>query len=307
MEGAPLGPGEVLAFLSAFSFAAASVSVAKSGRASGDNGAFLSIIVTALGAFLVWALAQVLHGPPVHTYNLIGVFWFVVSGLLTIVIGRGLFFKSIIHLGAIRASAVSRLNPFFSVLIAATLLGEVISVQAGAGMLLIALSFGILIERILSRHNAGMSSADAPLSLTSYSYGTGSALAYAVGYTTRKFGLLHIPDSNLGTLIGAVSGLVSYFVASIFSPQYRATLRNLFVTTTRWHVLAACFVSVGQIAQFGAIKYIEISRVVMITSTEILFSIFLSVFVLKTERRPDGLTIVAVVVGSVGVALVAVR
>src|SRR4051812_38957358 len=82
----------------------------KSGVGSGDNGAFLSILVTALAAFLVWALVNALHGPGMQTYNVPGVTWFIISGLLTIVIGRALFFKSIIHLGAIRASAVNRLN-----------------------------------------------------------------------------------------------------------------------------------------------------------------------------------------------------
>src|SRR3954469_9714767 len=71
--------------------------------------------------------------------------------------------------------------------------------------------------------------------------------------------------------------------------------------------LAACFVSVGQLAQFAAIKYIEVSRVVVITSTEIFISIFLSVYVLKTECRPDLATLAAAVLASIGVALVALR
>jgi len=275
---------------------------------SGDNGAFLSILVTALAAFLVWALVNALHGPGMQTYNVPGVTWFIISGLLTIVIGRALFFKSIIHLGAIRASAVNRLNPLFSVFLAALLLGEVITPQAGAGMLMIGLSFGVLISRLLSRHPGQRpQAAGQPVSIVSYTYGTASALAYAFGYATRKFGLMHIADSNLGTLIGASSGLAGYILASLFSAQYTETLRNLPATTTRWHVLAACFVSVGQLAQFAAIKYIEVSRVVVITSTEIFISIFLSVYVLKTERRPDLATLAAAVLASIGVALVALR
>jgi drug/metabolite transporter (DMT)-like permease len=308
MEDALPGLGEALAVLSAFSFAAASVCIAKSGRGSGDNGAFLSIIVTAFAAFLVWALAQTLQGADVYKYDLVGVIWFIVSGLLTIVFGRALFFKSIVYLGAIRASAVSRLNPFFSVILAAMLLGEVVTVQAGAGMVMIAFSFGILISRMLSRQQTHHAySTEQAISLLSYSYGTASALAYALGYTARKFGLIHIPDSNLGTLIGAASGLASYLFASLFSAQYRATLKNLRLTTTRWHVLAACFVSAGQLAGFAAIKYIEVSRVAMIASVDIFISIFLSVYVLKIEKRPDMTTMAAILLASCGVALVAIR
>ena len=118
---------------------------------------------------------------------------------------------------------------------------------------------------------------------------------------------MHIADSNPGTLVGAISGLVSYLLACMFSRQYLETLTTLPSTTTRWHALAAGFKSIGQIAQFAAIKYIEVSRAVVITSTEIFISIFLSVYVVKTERRPDLATMSAVGLASVGVALVALR
>ena len=294
--------------LAAFSYAAAGVSVAKSGPGSGDNGAFLSIVVTALAASLVWALAYALQGPAAQSYDGRGIAWFVASGLLTIVIGRALFFKSIVHLGAIRASAVNRLIPFFSVLLAALLLGEVITLQAGAGMLLIAISFALLIGRLLSRQSGQRTQATGqPHRLFSYVFGAASALAYALGYVARKFGLAHIADSNLGTLIGAAAGLAGYLVACLFSTQYAETLKNLFATTTRWHVLAACFISVGQLSQFAAIKFIEVSRVAVITSTDIFISIFLSVYVLKTETRPDVATLVAAILATAGVALVALR
>ena len=44
---------------------------------------------------------------------------------------------------------------------------------------------------------------------------------------------------------------------------------------------------------------------VMISSTEIFFSMFLAVYVLKTERRPDGMTLVAALTAMAGVVLVA--
>ena len=264
--------------------------------------------MTALTASLVWALFYALHGPATESYDARGIAWFVASGLLTIVIGRALYFKSIIHLGAIRASAVNRLIPFFSVLLAALLLGEVITLQAGFGMLLIATSFALLISSMLSRQSGRRAqAAGQPIRLFAYAFGTTSALAYALGYVARKFGLLHIPDSNLGTLIGAAAGLAGYLLASLLNAQYAKTLRTLFARTTRWHVLAACFISVGQLSQFAAIKFIEVSRVAVITSTDIFISIFLSVYVLKTERRPDLATLAAAMLATIGVALVAFR
>jgi drug/metabolite transporter (DMT)-like permease len=61
-------------------------------------------------------------------------------------IGRVFLYASIQHLGAMRASALKRLNPFFAVLLGVGVLGESLSGRAGWGVLLIVLSFAILIR-----------------------------------------------------------------------------------------------------------------------------------------------------------------
>ena len=307
-----LGLGEGLALLSGFGYAAANVAIAKSaqGGRGGDNGALLSIVFTASAALAVFALGGLVQGYSARYDSLPGLAWYVLSGLLTIVVGRALFFQSVAHIGAIRASAVNRLNPFFSVILAAILLGEAIKSLAGIGMLLIALSFVILIRRLLLRHRTAQAATpdlpgqSRPLSLMAYSFGTASALAYALGYIARKFGLTHIPDSNFGTFVGAAAGIAAYLAMALFVNRYRAALRGLWSETTRWHLMAASFISVGQLAQFAAIKYIEVSRVVMLTSVEVFISMFLSIYVLRTEPRPDLPTIAAAIVAAVGVILI---
>lgn len=303
-----LGFGEFLALFSGFCYAAAYVSVAKSAaNKGGDNGALLSVIFTAGGALVIFALSGSVQGAPYGSVP--GLVWFALSGLLTVIAGRALFFKSIASIGPIRASAVNRLNPFFSVLLAATLLGERIRPLAGIGMALIAASFVVLIRQMLARHRALPLDDDPRLrpggvSKFAYIFGPASAFAYATGYIARKLGLEDLPDSNFGTFVGAFSALAGYVVAALFVERYRSALRRLLSDTTRWHVLAAGFVSAGQIAQFGAFKHIELSRAVMLTSVEIFFAMFLSVYVLKTEQRPDPATLAAAVVAVVGVVLI---
>lgn len=148
-----LGYGELLALFSGFCYASAYVSVAKSAAdKGGDNGALLSVIFTAGGALAILALGGLVQG--VNYGSAPGWAWFALSGLLTVIAGRALFFKSIASIGPIRAAAVNRLNPFFSVLLAATLLGERIKPLAGIGMALIAASFVVLIRQMLARHRA---------------------------------------------------------------------------------------------------------------------------------------------------------
>lgn len=300
-----LGTGESLALLSGLSYAVANVSIAKSAsRGGGDNGALLSIIVTVLLAFIVWLSDITLHSVRVSYIEPAGLAWFAIAGLLTIVLGRAFFFQSVARIGAIRASAVNRLNPFFSVLVAATILGESISTSAQVGMGLIALSFLIVIRNALYQWKSLHSAIDTP-SLSAYSFGAASALSYAFGYTARRFGLDVIPDANFGTLVGAATSLLIYCMIAIFSDHYRAALLRIFDGTTRWHLMAAGCISVGQISQFAAISYIEVSRVVMITSCEIFLSIILSLYVVRTERQPDGLTLIGAIVAAIGVVLIA--
>jgi hypothetical protein len=49
-----------------------------------------------------------------------------------------------------------------------------------------------------------------------------------------------------------------------------------------------------------------VSRAVMITSAEIFLSLIFAVYVLRTEKRPDAMTLLAGAVAMMGVALVAV-
>lgn len=300
--------GEAFALLAAVFFAANGVAVAKGvaqagGR--GDHGALLSIIMTAIMAAAVWLVtpgsgAFALSGSALT----VGIWWFAVSGVLTIFLGRTLLYQSIAYIGAIRASMLLRLHPFFSVLLAALILGETIGGVAGCGMLLIMLSFGLLLRRAFgpARHGISVEGAPSPIH---YAYGPASAFSYALGNVARKHALNIVPDSSFGTLVSALTGLVSFVVAAMFVERYRYAFKGVFSNASRWQYAAGICASAGQLSQFAAIQHIEVSRAVMITSSEIFLSMFLAVYVLKTEKRPDAVTLVAAALAMGGVVLVA--
>jgi drug/metabolite transporter (DMT)-like permease len=311
-------PGEAFAVLAAIFFAGSGVTVAKgaghgAGHGAGDHGALLSIILTAALAALLWLPTASLERLPASREALYAaVAWFALSGLLTVFLGRTLLYQSIAHLGAIRASTLLRLNPLFSVLLAALILGETIGAIAGTGMVLIALSFILLLRRSLAAFGlgkgelqpqaVGRESAPSPLH---YVFGPASAFSYALGNVVRKHALAIIPDSNLGTLISAIAGLLGFAVSALFVARYRVAFVGVFRNATRWQFAAGIFASAGQLCQFAAIQYIEVSRAVMISSTEIFFSMFLAVYVLRTEPRPDAVTLMAALTAMAGVVLVA--
>jgi drug/metabolite transporter (DMT)-like permease len=306
--------GEAFALLAAAFFAASGVAVAKGvarrghqGHQGGDHGVALSILITVVLAAAVWlatpgAGAIVSAGPALYT----GILWFAVSGVLTIFLGRTLLYQSIAHVGAIHSSMLLRLHPFFSLLLAGVILGEAISTTAGAGMALILLSFGLLLRRTFGTEaRAPSAKHEGRPSPIHYAYGPASAFSYGLGNIARKHALAIVPDSSFGTLISALAGVVSVAVAALFMERYRSAFTGVFRNASRWQVAAGLFASAGQLAQFAAIKHIEVSRAVMISSAEIFLSMFLAVYVLKTEKRPDAMTLLAAALAMVGVVLVA--
>jgi drug/metabolite transporter (DMT)-like permease len=281
--------GELLALGAAVLFALSNVTIALGNNrdnTKGGNGALLSVFISAAIAAVIW---PVLGSPPSdlpsqeETLRALG--WFTVAGVLSTFLGRDLLYKSIHGLGVVQASAVKRLNPFFSVLLAALILGEVISLSSGSGIGLIAVSFGLLVRESLLR--------------------TRENTATGFAYITRKFGLEGISDAILGTFVGAIAGIACYYAAALFSSRYRASVLGVFSRANRWQVMAGVFMSLGQLALFGAIHHADVSRVVMIASLEIFITIFMSVYVIRIERRPSPTTLVAAVLATAGVILIA--
>lgn len=294
-------PGEILALLSALSFALFNVSISRTSGSRGDKGVLFSVIVTIGFSFLLFlALEAGNIAPPATSSNYLGLAAFAFAGIAAMAFGRTLVFSSIRRLGPSRASAVKRLNPFFSVLLAAIILSEPVTGADLAGLAVIALAFGILIRQSLRRSD-GAPEAE-PLA---YGIGAAAALAYAVAYIARKLGLAEYDAPALGTFVSAVAGLAAFAVLAIFSKDYRPMFRNVFRNVDRPVLASAFLVSAGQILMFAALAKSPVSTVVMISSLEIFFSIFLSWLVFRTEVRPDMSVLVSAGLAVTGVVLVA--
>lgn len=299
--------GELAALLSASCFAAANVTIVRgTGGRSADNGAFLSILMTAT----LSALAMLIFRPPLghHAANVRGIVWFSLSGVLTVFVGRVFLYASVQHLGAVRASSVKRLNPVFSVILGVTLMGETMDLPMFAGMLLIFASFGLLAAQAWrSRPSPEARTGEGKLrrlSSLGYVYGPVSALAYAAGYLARKQGLIAMPDPNFGTLIGAVVGALVFVLTAAVLDSYRSAIRSTFREFNPWLTAAAVLSSLGQILQFVALNYSTISRVALITSMEVIVTVVLSMWLLRGHERMSRATAVAAVMSVAGAALV---
>ncbi|SLN63668.1 EamA-like transporter family protein [Roseivivax jejudonensis] len=293
--------GQLLALGSATSFAVANNMISRTTRSGGDKGVMFSVLVTMGISGLLWlALEAGRTGLGAGGSARIGLAWFAFAGLMAMVFGRTLVFASIRTLGVARSTAVKRLNPFFSVLLAALILGEVVTGTDIAGMAAIAVSFAILIRESFARGTRVKAPPPA-----AYLLGVAAALAYAVSYIARKLGLETLPTPAFGTFVSAVSGFAVFSALALVLPRHRANFRQMFAHLDRWIVFGAVFVSGGQILLFAALNYESVSTVVMIASLEIFISILLSVLVFRSEARPGPPVLAAAGLATLGVVLVA--
>ncbi len=313
--------GAGFAFLAALCFGTASAAIAKGSKVKrGDNGALLSIVLTCLLSGVLWFVIGPSYEQGLCTEGLwLGIAIFVVGGVLATVIGRTMMFKSVALAGAINASLFRRLIPLFAALIAFAVLGETIAALAITGMVITVASLMIVLfdrspQAVASgelklRQPAGelgpISSAYSSLRLGQM-LGTASAASYGASYVVRKMAMRHLPDPALGAFVGAVTGLVWYLAAALFNKRYRQTFRGLFRDTGRWQFIAAASMSFGQTSQFFALQNADVAVVAIIGSLEVFIGAYLAAYVLRTEAKPNMRIIIASIVATIGVALVAI-
>lgn len=300
--------GEAFALLSMLCFALTNITIVRGhdGK-SRSGGAFLSILVTFLMSAAVFVAGGMRRGWP--DFNIVAVLWFGFAGFLTVFIGRVFVYASIQQLGAIKASAVKRLNPFFAVLLGVTLLGEALSAPMIVGMLLILASFGVLIRQALltpegaSDLAAGQSAFSRIVNL-GYLFGPVSAFAYASGYVARKYGLMIMPDAAFGAMIGALSGIIFFAIASGFIRSYAEDLQKTFTVYNGWLLAAALLSSIGQLSYFAALNHIGISKIALITSMEVFLTMLLSTVVFMHKEKLSGDVLIAAFLGFFGTAVI---
>jgi len=300
--------GEAFAFISVVSFSFASVAVSKAsqdGRRGG--GALLSVVMTAglsMALWLVTGAGATFSLPWVDMSK--ALFWFAVSGLLTTAAGRALYFVSVHDLGAVRATATKRVTPLFSALLAVVVLGEVLTHRTAAGLALVMAGTVLLFSESLRQVRRRRQPPDEASAAIWRGYGSGtlSALTYAGGYIARKLGLAIVADGAFGTMVGALTALLYFAAVAAFDTKRRAVLRAELAMRDVWNVLAAMAISIGQISVFAALQFTTVTRVAIISSLEVVVTMSLAVFVLRSETMPGAMTLLATVVATVGVLVI---
>jgi drug/metabolite transporter (DMT)-like permease len=293
--------GDAFTVASSFCFAASNILVAQGNRDSReDNGAFVSLLITAGIAAVLWAGLGALRGFEPVTWRAIA--WFSGAGVFTAFVGRVFFYAAIEKLGAMRSSTMKRLIPFFAVMLGVGVLGERFTTGMLAGMTLILLSFVMLVggargtKAQADRKGGGMNAG--------YIYGPVSALGYATGYLLRKMGLAEAHDALLGAAVGCVAGAALFVVTAAFSASYAKAVRATFKRPSPWLLAGGTAATFGQVFYFAALNENAMARVALVSSSEVFITLLLGWIFLRRRETMTLSLVLAAVLGFLGAALV---
>lgn len=285
--------GEGFALLAAFCYGLAGVTIVKGKvTARGDNGVFLSVLVTASLTGGLWlGRGEIPASALAHPENRKAIAIFAMAGLLSTVLGRTTMYRATEQIGPVATSLLRRLTPVFAVPLAMVLLAEFPNGQMllGAGLVLAAilLYLGSPVQSLVASQRLG------------WLLGVGSAAFYAASYTLRSYGLDWLPDAALGTCIGALAGVLWFVLAAALRKDRTTRLCQLIVDRGRWHWITAIALSAGQTLQFFALKSASVVAVATLGALEVFFTVALAALFFGEKQ-----SIKARFLGAAGLAVV---
>lgn len=300
--------GIVYALLTALCWGLYNVFVRR-GRDGMDPGAgYLLTLLLNAGANALFTFLP-LPGSGAPGLGTLPVVFFVLAGLATTLLGRWLYFESVFTLGPSRASAWKNASPIYTLFIAWLFLAEhptwltVLGVLATlGGMYLLGRE-----QSTSEQHGAPAGTSDADSGgrrrILGLLLGVGSGVAFASGIMLRKAGLNIWPNAAMGSAIGAIAALIGWLPVSIRRGEVAALLRSSGPGV--WYFfLAGIFSSLAQLSVFLSLRLTPSTVTHVVTSLEPVFTMILSRQVLGGREHLNPALVQAVVLITVGAALV---
>ena len=289
--------GEFYALLAAIANGVAGVAIVR-GKASakGDNGVFLSVLITLLISYILWmgwgtSSLDTIFAPE----NIGALAVFAAAGFFSTVLGRITLYRATEQIGAVSTIVLRRLTPVFALPLGFLLVGELPDLTTISGSLLVILAVIIYLAPdkywFLEFRTNG------------FLLGIASAIFYAVAYTLRSLGLDTVPDAAFGAFIGALIGCLWFVLRAGISHSPAQRLKALCVDHNRWHMVTAISMSTGQILQFFALKTASVFSVTTIGTLEVFFSAVLGIWLTRTPINRASIFFAAGILSMAGTAL----
>ncbi len=258
---------EYLALIAAFSFGLNAVIVRKAMKHT--TPATATVSVAAVQVIILSSL--LVFNPP--TFNWMAVAYFVAAGFFAAILGRTFNYMSIDRLGVPISTALTGTNPLWAMILGVVFLGEEVTFTTLTGSILVVVGVA-LISGWGKNSNLNLKDIGMPIA---------SAFFYAASSAVRKMGLNILPESILGAVVGALTGLIAYPILMRLlgrSGDFKFNREAL-----PFLIGGGITTSVAWISMFMSTQMGTVSVVSAIIGANPLFGLVLSVVLLRDTER----------------------
>lgn len=201
--------GEILSIIVAVTWTITALCAEVASRRMGQLQ--MNVLRMAASLVILAAILWVATGSPVpQGMGWVAAAWLLASGAVGYLFGDYCLFSSYEIIGSRTGQLFMTLAPLFSALAAWVLLGETLSVQAIAGMLVTLSGIGIVIGR------GGHAKAPTVIPLRGILFGIGAGMGQGVGIVLSKVGMGLCEQTPLlpmaATMVRAVAGLIGFSI-----------------------------------------------------------------------------------------------
>lgn len=255
---------EILALTTSLSSAVSSIFIAKGMKSTSPTIAAFYSILTQTIILTVLTITRTL------TLNVLAIVLFAIGGLLSLGIGRLLYFISINKIGVARSSAIVGSSPVFTVILSIPILAEKPTTTTILGAT--SVTIGIILASGAKEFKLEKAVAIA----------LAATLSYALSNIISKAGLQIEPDPYLSAQVGATTSLIFFLIYMICTNQKN----NIKIpkTSLLYFITTGIVMSIGWLSMMTALKLGAVSIVTTIVYSYPLFTLLLTRLLMKEEK-----------------------
>jgi drug/metabolite transporter (DMT)-like permease len=305
--------GSLLALLSAVAYAVMYFLIrAGVRRGDLDGGAFVTTTVNVI--LLTGVVGFMALGGDLPDWNLGGVMWFALAGLLGSGFGRVLLLAAMHRMGPVRSVSIVNTAPVITIGVAIFVLGEQLSALGIVATFLVMVGLGLLgVDAFLTPDPAMRRDSDASPrtalapgarrsatpAAAGLAFSSLSALAFGVSRVARRLGLTAMPDPLVGAMVGSVTALLANLAMQAGQGRIRSVVFENIRHPRPLLWLAGVCSTLGLLFFFLALQHAPLAHVAVVSSSETVITLLIS-WLLFRRREVLSLRVVLAAVAVFG-------
>lgn len=294
--------GLVFALLTAVSFALSTIFLRRGVSRAGESFSAVVISVFIGTFFFLLVVAFTGEWSTIWTLSGRGLVLLGAGGILHFVAGRFFSYTSVRLIGANKASAITRTNIFYAVVLGMVFLGETLTLSLGLGILCIA-GGAILV----SLDKEGVSVKTTPgepdkVRAKGVLNALGAGFAWGTSGVLVKPAITEMGSPSAGALVSFVAAFL-VVAGLLIRRQHRDQLAKLRRSALIPLTIAALFTTVAHLSRYFALSYSPVSVVTPLVSIDVLLVLLLSFLLNRKLEVFTWRVVVGMVATAVGAVL----